>query len=151
MNMTATLNGSATVIALGSELAIKSTILLLIGLVASRILARWKASLGAAVGNACLIGLVVLPLTASMLPGFTLACLPAATSDASPGDNSLDAPDPVPASTVNPVGVNLADPPVPVATAVALTISPKTLTSSAASVSSTAARRVIGAASRGFG
>jgi beta-lactamase regulating signal transducer with metallopeptidase domain/protocatechuate 3,4-dioxygenase beta subunit/peroxiredoxin len=50
------------------DLAARATTLLVVGLVVQQALARSRAALGSAVGNACLIGLLVLPLAASLLP-----------------------------------------------------------------------------------
>ena len=56
---------SATVLAFGLDLAAKATTLLLLGLIVQLVRARRRASLGSAVGNACLLGLLLLPFSAS--------------------------------------------------------------------------------------
>ncbi len=68
------------------DLAVRVTALLVIGLIIQQVLARWRASLGSTAGNACLIGLLLLPVAALVLPTITLTCLPSesATEEARP-------------------------------------------------------------------
>ncbi len=77
----------------GLEFAAKVTLLLVIGLVVQNCLARWKASLGAAAGNASMIGLLALPLSVLVLPTITLTCLPAETSTTEPQAIARNVPD----------------------------------------------------------
>ena len=53
---------SAHAFGLGADLAAKVTVLLGVGLARSAGLARWRASLGSAVANACLLGLLLVSL-----------------------------------------------------------------------------------------
>jgi beta-lactamase regulating signal transducer with metallopeptidase domain len=71
--------GPASLVVLATDLAAKVTALLVIGLFAQQVLARWRAALGATVGNACLIGLCLVPFSALALPAVNVACLPAVT------------------------------------------------------------------------
>ena len=84
MSFATALDGSAPGLVFGLDLAAKVTILLVVGLIVQHALARWKASLGTTAGNACLIGLLLLPLSVSTLPTFAVPCLPAANSRTRP-------------------------------------------------------------------
>lgn len=71
---------SSTVFAFGLDLAAKATAILVIVLVIQTVLGRRRALLGSAVGNAGLIGLLLLPFSAWVLPSVPIAWLPAGPS-----------------------------------------------------------------------
>jgi len=70
---------SSTALAFGLDLATKATAILVIVLLIQNVLGRRRALLSSAVGNAGLIGLLLLPFSAAVVPSVPIACLPAAT------------------------------------------------------------------------
>jgi beta-lactamase regulating signal transducer with metallopeptidase domain/protocatechuate 3,4-dioxygenase beta subunit len=71
---------TVTALALGLDLATKATILLLLGLLVQLAAGRRRAVLGSAIGNACLLALLLLPVSTLILPPLNVAWLPAGTS-----------------------------------------------------------------------
>ena len=71
---------SATTFAFGLGVAAKATAILMIVLFIQSLLRNRRAFLGSAVGNAGLVGLLVLPVAALALPSLPIACLPAGVS-----------------------------------------------------------------------
>jgi hypothetical protein len=76
MNLAAGLTWSQTTFAFGVDVASKATAILMIVLLIQNLLGRRRASLGSAVGNAGLIGLLLLPVSALAFPSVPIACLP---------------------------------------------------------------------------
>ena len=64
------------VLAIGLDLVVKSTLLILLAIGAAAILGRGRILLRTAMWNACLLGLLVLPATSIGLPRLRLAILP---------------------------------------------------------------------------
>ncbi|MFI5457976.1 MAG: carboxypeptidase regulatory-like domain-containing protein [Isosphaerales bacterium] len=79
MNSSLGMSWSSTALAFGLDLATKATAILVIVLLIQNVLGRRRALLGSAVGNAGLIGLLLLPFSAAVLPSVPIACLPPAT------------------------------------------------------------------------
>ncbi|MGO9464621.1 MAG: carboxypeptidase regulatory-like domain-containing protein [Isosphaeraceae bacterium] len=80
MNLVAGMSWSSTGLEFGLELAAKSTVMLVFVLVIQNVLGRRRAFLGSAVGNAGLIGLLLLPFSSLILPSLAIPCLPAWTN-----------------------------------------------------------------------
>jgi len=83
MNLATGMSWSATALAFGLDLAAKSTVMLAIILAIQKVLGRRSAFLASAVGNAALIGLLLLPFSSVGLPSLAIPCLPARPSAAS--------------------------------------------------------------------
>lgn len=77
MNVATGVPWMAAATALGLDLAAKATVFLVIGLILQAALTRWRPSLGAVVGHACVLGLLLLPGLVVVLPPLELQCLPA--------------------------------------------------------------------------
>ena len=77
MNPFSEASWSATTFAFGLDVAVKATAILMIVLLIQHLLGRRRALLGSAVGNAGLIGLLLLPVAALAFPSVPIACLPA--------------------------------------------------------------------------
>ncbi len=80
MNLATGMSWSSTVLTFGLDLAAKSTVMLVVVLVFQNVLGRRRAFLGSAVGNAGLIGLLLLPFSSLVLPSLAIPCLPAWTN-----------------------------------------------------------------------
>jgi beta-lactamase regulating signal transducer with metallopeptidase domain/uncharacterized GH25 family protein len=80
MNSSSGIPWSSTVLAFGLDVAVKATAILMLVLVIQSVFCRRRALLGSAVGNAGLIGLLLLPFSSLVLPSVTIACLPPSTS-----------------------------------------------------------------------
>ncbi len=80
MNLATGMTWASTALTFGFDLAAKATALLVIVLVIQDMLGRRRALLGAAVGNAGLIGLLLLPFSSMILPSLTITCLPTLTN-----------------------------------------------------------------------
>ena len=80
MNFAIATNWSNPVFFFVVNVAAKVTAVLVFGLVVQQILARRRAALASAAGNACLIGLLVVPVSALVLPTLKIACLSAETA-----------------------------------------------------------------------
>ena len=76
MNPASGATWSSTTFAFGVDVASKATAILMIVLLIQNLLGRRRASLGSAVGNAGLIGLLLLPVSALAFPSVPIACLP---------------------------------------------------------------------------
>ena len=87
--MTAT--GSGSVLWFATELAVRVTPLLVVSLLVVHLLARRRASLGSAVANGCLFGLLLVPGSALLIPAIELAWLPAPSSNMRPQRPALPA------------------------------------------------------------
>lgn len=81
MNFVTAIPWSAHAFGFGADLAAKVTVLLGVGLLVQQLVARWRASLGSAVANACLLGLLLVPCSALLLPAIELKWLPATSSN----------------------------------------------------------------------
>jgi hypothetical protein len=71
---------SSTTFAFGLDMAAKATAILMIVLLIQNLLGRRRALLGSAVGNAGLIALLLLPVSALVFPSVPIACLPGSAS-----------------------------------------------------------------------
>ncbi len=80
MNLVLGMSWSSTVLNFGLDLAAKSTVILVVFLVLQNLLGRRRAVLGSAVGNAGLVGLLLLPVSLAILPSLAIPCLPVGTS-----------------------------------------------------------------------
>ncbi len=80
---------SAHALGFGADLAAKVTVLLGVGLLVQQFAAHWRASLGSTVANACLLGLLLVPCSALLLPTIKLAWLPAASGNLRPHVRAL--------------------------------------------------------------
>jgi hypothetical protein len=76
MNLIHGTSWSSTGLVLGLDLAMKATALLVLVLLIQNALRHRRASLGSAIGNAGLIGLLMLPFAALGLPSMPIACFP---------------------------------------------------------------------------
>ena len=81
MNPASGASWSSMTFALGLDVAAKATAILVIVLLIQFVLGRRRALLGSAVGNAGLIGLLLLPVSAMVFPSLPIACLPARVSE----------------------------------------------------------------------
>jgi beta-lactamase regulating signal transducer with metallopeptidase domain/uncharacterized GH25 family protein len=77
VNLATETSWAAYALAFGVDLAVKATIILVFGLIVQLAAGRRWAALGSTVGNACLLGLLLLPCSARLLPPLKLAWLPA--------------------------------------------------------------------------
>ncbi len=110
MSLTTGTPWSPTVMGFALDLAAKATVILVLGLIVQLVAGRRRAVLGSAVGNACLLGLVLLPFAALLLPPMPLACLAAKTPLAAvalslpmPSDPTVDVPTAEPIRDVPPI------------------------------------------------
>ncbi len=86
MNPSSVASWSQSILEFGIDLAVKATALIAIVLIIQYAVVRRRAILGSAVGNAGLIGLLLLPLSSLCLPSTRLALLPAKmTASREPG------------------------------------------------------------------
>ncbi len=102
---------SVTILVFVLDLAVKATALLVIGLVIQQVLARLRASLGSTAANACLIGLLLLPVSALVLPTIMLDWLPAGAGTR-PETRSSAVTNSVPARSLEPPRDSLDDMPI---------------------------------------
>ena len=97
MSLASGTSWTSAAFALGLDVAAKATVILLLGLIVQLAAGRRRAAPASAVGNACLLGLLLLPPTAAFAPRLSVAYLPPAPEPSRLGPRPAPPADPGPA------------------------------------------------------